>query len=228
MPAMRRICPVRGANDRGRENARAAAKSRRNDYMERTGKPNEIATGRAADLIAAAADRYAAESPPPDARPQDRTYISWYRAGLLEIGRTVSSLGISDLTTLDALFRRVYIPYAVRAGVMPTIADFGLFTGIDPDRLAAMDKRTNTVGYSIYQGWLNILKQYVIGYLSTEPGSNVNLIFIAKSTFGIHDDRQPSGAESARVSQRSRSEIIAELAGTNEESGNVDKDSEQK
>ena len=182
--------------------------------------------GRAADMIRAAFDRYEAQQPRPDARPQDRAFLAWYRGGLLDISQQVQTIRLDRPADLDALFRRVYIPLSVRMGVTPTIADFALLLGVDPDQLARLKDNPSTI--NIYNGWLNILKQWVISTLSTEVGSNVNLIFIAKSTFGMSDAPGVVADHRRTITKADRETIIAELNGGNvENSANVENFNEQ-
>jgi len=190
--------------------------------------PNEqrtelSAASQAAQIINAAAARYEIDRPRPDARPQDRAFIAWYRAGLLAIGEQVKQLHIRNLTELDLLFRQVYLPHAVKNGVQPTILDFSLFTGINADMLTNMASKKNSQAAAIYNSWLSIIKEFVIGVLSTEPGSNINLIFIAKSIYGIKEDKNINTDNQKSTVKKSREQIISELGGENvENSENVE------
>ena len=169
-------------------------------------------------IIETATNRYIAENPRPDISPKDRAFIAWYRASLLEIGNQVKDIGIRSLEDLDLIFRQVYLPYAIKNGIQPTIIDFSLFTGINADLLSSLGSKPNTNAFNIYNSWLSIIKEFVIGNLSTEIGSNINLIFIAKSVYGLTDSPKNEPIMPKQTTKKDRQSIIAEL------SGNVEKE----
>lgn len=182
-----------------------------------------ITAENAANIINAALRRYELDTPRPDARPQDRVYIAWYRAGLLYLGEHIKALNITKISELDMLFRQVYVPHAIRAGVMPNIGDFSLFAGINADMLITMGNKPGTEAYNIYQSWIELLRQFVISNLSIEPGSNINLIFIAKACYGIHEEKNTDINTQKSTVKKSREQIISELGGENvENSENVE------
>lgn len=161
------------------------------------------------NTIKASIERYESENPKPDCKLQDRAFIAWYRGLLLEIGKQAGQMKIKDLTELDYLFREIYLPLTLKNGVLPKIIDFCSMLHLNPDTLSNI--KPGTQGYDIYCSWLNICKQYVLANLSDEPGSNVNLIFVAKSTFGITDS--PNANENkSRITAKSREEVLKELS----------------
>ena len=183
---------------------------------------NEQTAARAVELIRAVIARYEQENPRPDARPQDRAFLAWFRGGLLAIGEQLKDLQINNLEQLDQLFRRVYIPYTIRAGIIPSIVDFCLMTNINPDSIAKLSN-TNSIANTIYNNWLSVIRQFVIGELSNSIGSNINLIFIAKSVYGLSDSPKHDNSTPRQIIKQDRQAIIAELTGENvENSENVE------
>lgn len=166
-----------------------------------------------AKTLSSAIERAIAEYPAPDTRPQDRVYIAWYRNMLHNIGTQIGDIKIRDIGVLDNIFRTIYVPLSLKLGIIPKIIDFCNMLNLNPDTIYSMCNNPNTPAYTIYSGWINICKQYVLANLTDEAGSNVNLIFVAKSTFGINDSPSANNTQNKRIMSRSRAEILAELGG---------------
>lgn len=163
------------------------------------------------DIISSTWRRFEASNPVPDSSPQSRVFIAWYRYALMTVGTALNGKIQANMDVLDGLFRRVYLPLSIRYGIVPSIADFSLFIGMDADTISSMANKPNTPAYTIYSGWMNIIKEFIIGNLSTESGSNINLIFVAKSIYGIHEEKNSDQTTISSRSKRSRDDIIAEL-----------------
>ena len=154
-------------------------------------------------------ERYKTEYPQPDSKPQERSYIAWYRGLLLNIGQSLAETKLDSMEILDGLFNEIYIPLSLKYGIIPKVIDFCLMCHINPDSLSNI--KPNTVGYDIYQKWLNICKQYVIANLTDEIGSNINLIFIAKAVYGMSDSPDRT-ASKPKITARTREQVLMELS----------------
>ena len=167
---------------------------------------------RSTELIKSTEEKYLTISPRPDARPQDRAYLAWYRGLIAEIGAQVKRLGISDLNALDSLFRGVYIPFTLRYGVTPKLIDFCAFVGVEYSSLINTINNSNNHLYkSIIESWLLLCKEYLISNLIDESGSNVNNIFVLKAVYGLTDNPQTKTDNAPTRILKDRSQIIAEL-----------------
>lgn len=171
----------------------------------------QVFTRRASALISAAAERYEQEQPRPEARPQDRAFIAWFRGSLAQIGSAAQALQISTLAELDALFTQVYLPYTLRSGIPPKLIDFTTFAGLAPGALDINKANKNTALYSYIVSWENVCKEYLIAQLVDESGSNINSIFILKSKYGMREDTAPQQTADDQRTRRSRAEILTEL-----------------
>ena len=195
------------------------------------GKKNLIKE-RATSLIDSAIRRYENENPRPDSRPQDRVFLAWYRNGLIYISETIKELSISDIDTLDSLFRNVYIPFSLKNGVTPKIIDFCMLTGIDYTNIyTVINSNTNTNSNyfkHILNNWLILCKEFLISNLSDESNSNINNIFVLKSVYGLTDQPKQDNSTTRNTIKTDRQAIIAELNGENVENpGDVENFNEQ-
>lgn len=189
------------------------------------GRNTAAAADRIGDAITAAARRYEAQQPRPDAQPGDRVFLAWYRGLLIQIGQQIGQQ-IGDVQTLDALFRQVYIPMSLQYGIVPKIIDFCLLTGIDYNTLTT--GINNSAYNNILNNWNNLCKEYLLQGMIDNNSSSINHIFIAKAVYGLTDQPRQQAQQPGRITKTDRETIIAELQGQNVENpGNVENFNEQ-
>jgi len=162
-------------------------------------------------LINGIVNRYEIENPKPDSKPTDRVYLAWYRSLLLYIGEQVKG-NITDMDTLNAIFKNIYIPLSLKYGITPKVLDFSYLVGIDITVIYRyFNNPDNPKAFEIWQQWQQIARESIITELIDTPGSNVNSIFVLKAVFSLNDNPVQDNSPARIKAKRTREEIIAEL-----------------
>ena len=108
-----------------------------------------------------------------------------------------------DIDLLDRIFG-VFVRVCCKYGILPTLELFGLLVSINNNTFSDWmrgDYRKVTPAFGITaKKWKDVCKGLVINKLSNTPGGNVNLIFIAKSVYGM--------AETAPVQIENHEQIV--------------------
>lgn len=95
----------------------------------------------------------------------------------------------SEIELLDGLFG-AYIKVCARFGRLPTLECFSWLVKIDRNTFTDWQKkeyRSSTAHSSTVKKWLNICRGFTVDELSNSKFANPNLIFIAKSAYGMRE-----------------------------------------
>lgn len=104
-----------------------------------------------------------------------------------------------DIELLDDIFQ-IYVKLCAKYGRLPTLEMFGMMIKLNPNTLSAWrnkeyrGKLSDTYSLTV-QKWKDICKSFTVDRLHNQNQTNVNLIFIAKSVYGMSDQPQPQIAQ---------------------------------
>lgn len=111
----------------------------------------------------------------------------WYKPLLVQIKRNVPAVGVEELEKLEIIWACLF-DFLLDIGMHPTIQTFEYMTGIYKYKLEKMqDLRPGYADFlkRIYQE----SKSALIDELQHNPYSQTNKIFIAKSYYGLQEDK---------------------------------------
>ena len=92
-----------------------------------------------------------------------------------------------NIELLDELFD-VYVRICTRYNVLPTLEVFSFLVNINRSTFSDWmrgDYRTSTSHGNTVKKWFDICKNCTVNRLNNQPGTNANLIFVAKAAYGM-------------------------------------------
>lgn len=92
-----------------------------------------------------------------------------------------------DIELLDNIFN-IFVRICSKYNVLPTLEVFSFLVGIERrtfNKWANGAYRTSTSHGDTVKKWFDICKNCTINRLNNQPGTNANLIFIAKAAYGM-------------------------------------------
>lgn len=117
-----------------------------------------------------------------------------------------------DIRELDNLFD-AFVRLCVRYNRLPTLEAFSFLTKIHRstfDDWKNMRYRSSTTDYAdTIKGWHDTCKSFVIDELSNSRLANVNLIFTAKSAYGMRETAPVPAEPQSRIASQTPEEIAA-------------------
>lgn len=117
-----------------------------------------------------------------------------------------------DIDLLDNIFD-IYTRLCAKYRILPTLEMFSFL--IKTHRSVFTDwkngaHRASTTAYSdTVKKWLDVCKAFVVDRLSNQYGTNANLIFVAKSAYGMRESAPTPVIETQKIVSRTPEEIAA-------------------
>lgn len=93
------------------------------------------------------------------------------------------------LSLLDGIFD-IYIRLCAKCKTLPTLEVFSFLVKIDRNTFTDWSHnryRLNTAHGSTVKKWFNICRSFTVNKLHNKPGTDANLIFIAKAAYGMRE-----------------------------------------
>ena len=106
---------------------------------------------------------------------------------ILYIKDHIKKPGYDDIALLDSIFD-TFVNLCVKYNYLPTIEIFSFLVSINNTTLSEWANgvtRANSSHGETVKKWKDICRSFTVNRLSNSPGTNANLIFIAKSAYGM-------------------------------------------
>lgn len=127
--------------------------------------------------------------------PEEDTYNEDYKkrindnfvSMILYIKDHIKKPSNDDIELLDNIFN-AYVNLCIKYNYLPTLEIFSFLVGINRATFTDWsngDYRANSKHGNTVKKWFNICRSFAVNRLSNSPGTNANLIFIAKSAYGM-------------------------------------------
>lgn len=114
-----------------------------------------------------------------------------------------------NIDLLDELFD-VYVRICTRYNVLPTLEVFSFLVSINRSTFSDWmrgDYRTSTSHGNTVKKWFDICKNCTVNRLNNQPGTNANLIFVAKAAYGMAETAPVQVGQQAGIPQQTAQEI---------------------
>lgn len=114
-----------------------------------------------------------------------------------------------NIELLDELFD-VYVRICTRYNVLPTLEVFSFLVSINRSTFSdwmRRDYRTSTSHGNTVKKWFDICKNCTVNRLNNQPGTNANLIFVAKAAYGMAETAPVQVGQQAGIPQQTAQEI---------------------
>lgn len=114
-----------------------------------------------------------------------------------------------NIDLLDELFD-VYVRICTRYNVLPTLEVFSFLVNINRSTFSDWmrgDYRTSTSHGNTVKKWFDICKNCTVNRLNNQPGTNANLIFVAKAAYGMAETAPVQVGQQAGIPQQTAQEI---------------------
>lgn len=114
-----------------------------------------------------------------------------------------------NIELLDELFD-VYVRICTRYNVLPTLEVFSFLVNINRSTFSDWmrgDYRTSTSHGNTVKKWFDICKNCTVNRLNNQPGTNANLIFVAKAAYGMAETAPVQVGQQAGIPQQTAQEI---------------------
>ena len=114
-----------------------------------------------------------------------------------------------NIELLDELFD-VYVRICTRYNVLPTLEVFSFLVSINRSTFSDWmrgDYRTSTSHGNTVKKWFDICKNCTVNRLNNQPGTNANLIFVAKAAYGMAETAPVQVGQQAGIPQQTAQEI---------------------
>lgn len=127
--------------------------------------------------------------------PEEDTYNEDYKkrindnfvSMILYIKDHIKKPSNDDISLLDNIFN-AYVNLCIKYNYLPTLEIFSFLVSINNGTFsdwADGQYRTSSGHGETVKKWKNICRAFTVNRLSNSPGTNANLIFIAKSAYGM-------------------------------------------
>lgn len=114
-----------------------------------------------------------------------------------------------NIELLDSIFN-IYVRICIRYGVLPTLEVFSFLVGIERRTFTDWSNqktRASTSHSDTVKKWFDICKNCTINRLNNQPGTNANLIFVAKAAYGMAETAPVQVAQQQGIPQQSAQQI---------------------
>ena len=119
-----------------------------------------------------------------------------------------------DIELLDNIFS-IYVRICTKYGVLPTLEVFSFLVGIERRTFTKCSNgqyRTSTSHGDTVKKWFDICKNCTVNRLNNQPGTNANLIFVAKAAYGMAETAPVQTGQQQGIPQQSREQIAEKYA----------------
>ena len=117
--------------------------------------------------------------------------------------------GTEDIKLLDNIFS-VYVRICTKYNVLPTLEIFSFLVGIERRTFTKWSNgqyRTSTSHGDTVKKWFDICKNCTVNRLNNQPGTNANLIFVAKAAYGMAETAPVQVAQQQGIPQQTAQQI---------------------
>lgn len=114
-----------------------------------------------------------------------------------------------DIELLDHMFS-VFVRLCSKYHVLPTLEVFSFLVGINRSTFSDWmrgDYRTATAHSSTVKKWFDVCKNCTLNRLHNQPGTNANLIFVAKAAYGMAETAPVQADHVQGIPQQSAKQI---------------------
>ena len=109
--------------------------------------------------------------------------------------------GTENIELLDNIFS-VYVRICTKYGVLPTLEVFSFLVGIERRTFTKWSNGQYTV-----KKWFDICKNCTVNRLNNQPGTNANLIFVAKAAYGMAETAPVQTAQQDGIPRQTAQQI---------------------
>lgn len=120
-----------------------------------------------------------------------------------------------DIELLDNIFN-IFVRICSKYNVLPTLEVFSFLVGVERRTFTDWSNqrtRASTSHSDTVKKWFDICKNCTINRLNNQPGTNANLIFIAKAAYGMAETAPVQVEQKQDAPRQSLEQIAAEFAG---------------
>lgn len=114
-----------------------------------------------------------------------------------------------NIELLDSIFN-IYVRICTRYGVLPTLEVFSFLVNINRSTFSDWmrgDYRTSSSHGTTVRKWFDICKNCTVNRLNNQPGTNANLIFVAKAAYGMAETAPVQTAQQDGIPQQTAQQI---------------------
>ena len=116
-----------------------------------------------------------------------------------------------NIELLDDIFN-IFVRVCTRYGVLPTLEIFSFLVKINRSTFSDWmrgDYRVASEHGNTAKKWLDTCRNCTVNRLNNQPGTNANLIFIAKAAYGMAETAPVQAAQTQGIPTRTAAEIAA-------------------
>lgn len=117
--------------------------------------------------------------------------------------------GTENIELLDNIFS-VYVRICTKYGVLPTLEVFSFLVGIERRTFTKWSNgqyRASTSHGDTVKKWFDICKNCTVNRLNNQPGTNANLIFVAKAAYGMAETAPVQTAQQDGIPHQTAQQI---------------------
>lgn len=114
-----------------------------------------------------------------------------------------------DIELLDNIFN-IFVRICTKYNVLPTLEVFSFLVNINRSTFSDWmrgDYRISSSHGTTAKKWLDICKNCTVNRLNNQPGTNANLIFIAKAAYGMAETAPVQTTQQQGIPQQSAQQI---------------------
>ena len=114
-----------------------------------------------------------------------------------------------DIELLDNIFN-IFVRICSKYNVLPTLEVFSFLVGIERRTFTDWSNqktRASTSHSDTVKKWFDICKNCTINRLNNQPGTNANLIFVAKAAYGMAETAPVQVAQQQGIPQQTAQQI---------------------
>ena len=117
--------------------------------------------------------------------------------------------GTENIELLDSIFN-IYVRICTKYNVLPTLEIFSFLVGIERRTFTKWSNgqyRASTSHGDTVKKWFDICKNCTVNRLNNQPGTNANLIFVAKAAYGMAETAPVQVAQQQGIPQQTAQQI---------------------
>ena len=114
-----------------------------------------------------------------------------------------------NIELLDSIFN-IYVRICTKYNVLPTLEIFSFLVGIERRTFTKWSNgqyRASTSHGDTVKKWFDICKNCTVNRLNNQPGTNANLIFVAKAAYGMAETAPVQVAQQQGIPQQTAQQI---------------------
>ena len=114
-----------------------------------------------------------------------------------------------NIELLDDIFN-IYVRICTKYSVLPTLEVFSFLVGIERRTITCWmngQYRTASAHGDTAKKWFDICKNCTVNRLNNQPGTNANLIFIAKAAYGMAETAPVQAGQQQGIPQQTAQQI---------------------